>query len=126
MDKQSSSIFGQTPLFEERLMAFVIDFVISFGLSLFPKIGWIFGLMYFLLKDSLYFNKGQSFGKRIMKLQVVTEPGHENLIKYPQKSIVRNLILLIPILNLVECYYFLFRTKRLGEIWSETAVERSH
>lgn len=103
------------------MMAFFIDCIIAFGLAMFPKIGWIFGLMYFLLKDALYFNKGQSFGKKIMKIKVCTS-ANESLVNYPQKSIIRNLILLIPILNLVEIYYFLFRSKRLGDVWSETSV----
>ena len=106
-------------------MAFVIDCAIAFGLGMFPKIGWIFGVIYFLLKDSLYFTKGQSFGKKIMKIQVVSDHKNEPLINYPQKSLIRNLILLIPILNLVEIYFFLLRTKRLGEIWSETSVVSS-
>jgi len=122
MVKKLFKAFGQLPLFEERMMAFFIDCVISFGLGMFPKIGWIFGLIYFLLKDSLYFNKGQSFGKQIMKIRVVCTSTNESLINYPQKSIIRNLILLIPFLNLVEIYFFLFRTKRLGDIWSETSV----
>lgn len=122
MVKKLFKAFGQIPLFEERLMAFFVDCAISFGLSMFPKIGWIFGLIYFLLKDSLYFNKGQSFGKKIMKIKVVYTSTNESLINYPQKSIIRNLILLIPFLNLVEIYFFLFRPQRLGDLWSETSV----
>lgn len=122
MKKQTSAAFGQIPLFEERMIAFFIDSVIVFGLSMFPKIGWMFGLMYFLLKDALFFAGGQSFGKKLMKIQAVSNLRQEPLVSHPQKSLIRNIILLIPILNLLEIYLFLFRTQRLGEKWSETSV----
>nr|WP_321453009.1 RDD family protein [uncultured Carboxylicivirga sp.] len=113
---------GRTNLFYPRLLAYGIDMVIVIGLCLFPRIGWIFGLIYFLFKDAMPFTKGQSYGRRLFRIRLVKLPNMESVEKYPEKSIIRNIILLIPILNIYEVYLFLFQDQRLGEKWSETVV----
>lgn len=113
---------GQTHLFTERLLAFIIDLSIVLGLSLFPRIGWLFGLIYFLFKDSMGLLKGQSFGRRLFKIKVVSKEEGESLINNPNKALIRQIVLLVPVLNLIELFYFLFRQERLGARWSSTTV----
>jgi len=111
----------QAPL-PERILAAIIDLAIVAGLCLFPRIGWIFGIFYFLLRDSLSILKGQSFGKKLMKIQVITLPDQETLVKYPQKSLIRGIIFLIPILNLVDIWFLFATGIRLADRWAQTAV----
>nr|WP_321412642.1 RDD family protein [uncultured Carboxylicivirga sp.] len=113
---------GKTANFYPRLFAFGIDLIIAIGISLFPRIGWIFGLIYFLFKDAMPFTKGQSYGRRLFKIKLVKNPHDESVEKYPEKALIRNIIFLIPILNLYEILLFLFAEQRLGEKWSETKV----
>ncbi len=106
-------------------MAFAIDIVICIGLSLFPRIGWMFGLFYFLLRDSLPFNGGQSYGRRLFNIKVVQSLDSSSLLGKHEKSLMRHISLLIPIFNLIELYYFFFKPMRFGESWSETIITNS-
>lgn len=114
--------FGQTEYFVERLLAGLIDLTIALGLSLFPRIGWIFGLIYFLFKDCLPFSKGQSFGRRLFNIQVKTIGDYASLVGKPDKALIRQVVFFIPILNVIELLLFLFKKKRFGDKWSETEV----
>lgn len=116
---------GQTNFFYPRVLAYGVDLIITIGLSLFPRIGWIFGLIYFLFKDAMPFNNGQSYGRRLFKIRLVNSHDEQSLVKTPEKSLIRHIILLIPLLNLYELYLFLFSKSRLGEKWSETKVVSS-
>ncbi|MCG8578978.1 MAG: RDD family protein [Bacteroidales bacterium] len=113
---------GKTALFTERILAASIDLSIVLGLSLFPRIGWLFGLIYFLFKDSLGILKGQSFGRRLFKIKVISLEDGNDLIAKPDKALIRQIVLLVPILNLIEVFYFFFRDERLGAKWSSTTV----
>lgn len=114
--------FASTSLFWDRLMAFCIDLVITLGLAMFPRIGWIFGLIYFLFKDSMPFTNGQSYGRKLLKIRLVKSFDESSCINAPEKSLIRNIVLLVPILNLFEIFSFFFCRHRLGEQWSETKV----
>ena len=118
--------FGQAVFFTERILAAVIDVSITFGLTLFPRIGWIFGLIYFLFKDCLPFTNGQSFGRRLFNLKVVHIKDGSSLVGNPDKALIRQIIFFVPILNLIEVYYFLFRKKRKAELWSETEIVKTN
>ncbi len=113
---------GQTTLFTERILAGIIDYSIVLGVSLFPRIGWLFGLIYFLFKDSLGFLNGQSFGRRLFKIKVVSVTEHSDLANKPDKALIRQIVFLVPVLNLIELYYFLFADERLGAKWTDTTV----
>jgi uncharacterized RDD family membrane protein YckC len=111
----------QAPL-AERVIAAVIDIVIVAGLCLFPRIGWIIGLAYHLMRDSLPFLKGQSCGKRLMQMQVIMLPEQESLVNNPEKSIVRGIVSLVPVLNLIDIWFLFTTGYRLADRWAETAV----
>lgn len=106
----------------ERITAAVIDLVIVGILMLFPRIGWIFGVLYHLTRDSIPLLGGQSFGKKLLRIKVITLPNQESLIKYPEKSVIRGLVSLIPILNIIDIWYLFSKGRRLADIWSQTTV----
>jgi len=108
----------------ERIIAALIDIIIAIGLGFFPKIGWMIGIIYHLTRDSMPFLNGQSFGKHLMQIKVITLPQKKSLTKYPEKSIIRGLVMLIPILNLIDLWYFISAGYRLADKWTETTVIR--
>lgn len=109
----------------ERLLAGAVDIVIALLISLFPKIGWMFGLIYLLAKDSLSFLNGQSFGKKLFNLRTIALPHYASLTGWPEKSIIRGLVQIIPILNLIDLYYLITQKIRIADRWAETRVIRN-
>jgi uncharacterized RDD family membrane protein YckC len=106
----------------ERIIAAIIDIIIVAILCLFPRIGWLVGIIYHLTRDSLPFLKGQSFGKHLLHLKVVTLPKQESLVNYPEKSIIRGLVMLIPVLNIIDFWFLYHKGQRLADIWAQTTV----
>lgn len=106
----------------ERFIAALIDFVIVCGLCMFPRIGWMFGLIYHLTRDALPFLGGQSFGKKLMHLKVVAQPNNSPLTASPEKSVIRGIVFLIPGLNLIDIVYLYTKGQRLADKWAETEV----
>ena len=113
-----------TAPFTERIIAAVIDIIIVIGLCFFPRIGWMIGIIYHLTRDSMPFLNGQSFGKHLMQIKVIALPQKTSLTNYPEKSIIRGLVMLIPILNIIDVWYFLSKGYRLADQWAETTVVR--
>ncbi len=79
-----------------RVVAALIDGVISYVISFIPVVGAIIGAVYMLLKDGLF--EGQSVGKKVMNIQVITEHG----IKADfGASARRNVIFALPIIIMI-------------------------
>ena len=110
------------PSLKERFMAFLIDMAIVLVLCLIPKTGWIFGLIYFLGRDAMPSLKGQSIGKKVFKIRILTTGTHETLDINPDRSVTRGLILLIPVVNIIDIFMLLTRGRRLADKWTETEV----
>lgn len=89
---------------------------------MFPRVGWMFGLIYHLTRDSLPFLNGQSFGKKLMRLKVVRIPELLPLTGSPEKSVIRGVVFLIPLLNLIDIWHLLTKGQRLADKWAETTV----
>ncbi|MBN2164671.1 MAG: RDD family protein [Marinilabiliaceae bacterium] len=106
----------------ERMIALMLDSISVFILSLFPLWGCFFGIAYFLLKDALPFLNGQSIGKYFMGLKVVNKESLTPITKDYKKSIIRGVVLLIPILNIIDIYRYLTIGERLADKWAETVV----
>ena len=106
----------------ERITAAIIDLIIAVGLCFFPRVGWMFGLIYHLMRDALPFLKGQSFGKHLLKIKTVALPQNESLTAYPEKSVIRGLVTLIPIVNLIDLWFLFSKGKRLADKWAHTDV----
>ncbi|WP_010664193.1 RDD family protein [Marinilabilia salmonicolor] len=121
-DKQL--LWEKVPL-SERLMAGLVDIVIAVLISLFPKIGWMFGVIYLLAKDSLSFLNGQSFGKKIFNLRTIALPHYASLSGWPEKSIIRGLVQIIPVLNIIDLYQLITQKVRIADKWAETRVIRN-
>jgi uncharacterized RDD family membrane protein YckC len=131
---------NQTSLLK-RIFAKFIDFcVLIFFDTVFPKVlGTLIGLLYFLLKDSFF--SGQSLGKKVMHLKVVSSEDLTKSCTFKQ-SVLRNSLFsflfftLIPFwgwilvfllgfpICLIELY--LMRTRpngiRIGDLFAETIV----
>ncbi len=111
------------PLIIERIVAFALDITICLILNIIPVIGWIAGLLYFLLKDSLPFTNYGSFGKHIYKLSVIDLTSKEVKSRIQiEKSIIRSLVILIPIINIIDIIQFLNTGRRLADEWTTAEV----
>jgi len=127
---------GSPPPFNTRVIAMLIDCVVVIGINitltmLLPgfatKIAWLAGVAYMLLRDSMPFLGGQSIGKKAMKIRAVTLDD-KPLTGNWEKAVIRNLILVIPPLGLIELFILLTREdkpdrgRRLGDEWAKTKV----
>ena len=126
-------------LLRKRFYAFFIDFIISAFIFALPYLFFILEpfspefqipkslqpvatiLLFYISKLYLIFRdcpfKG-SIGKRILKLDLLTEDGSKNVSV--KKSILRNITMLILI---VEIFYYLIYKKRIGDKLAHTKVE---
>lgn len=78
MEEQAPQTNTQTtPEFQTRAIAFLIDSVIAYAISLIPVIGGLIGGAYMLLRDGLTldFANGRSIGKHLMKIKPVRVDG---------------------------------------------------
>lgn len=122
--------------FNPRVVAALIDLGVGLGVmfGLFWPLpdfaDWLAplaGMAYFVTRDSLHFLGGQSVGKKAMKLKVGTLDG-QSLVGNWQAALIRNGILLIPLVALLELYILLSREngagrgRRLGDEWAKTRV----
>lgn len=110
------------PPLQKRLFAFLVDAVIVAVLVLIPKVGWIFGLIYFLGKDAMPSLKGQSVGKKLFNIRILTTGTNEPLYLHPRRSVTRGLILLIPVVNVIDILRLMVKGERLADKWTETHV----
>lgn len=119
-----------------RIIAALIDMLVAAGITILgllvlpdflSKIVWLAGMAYMITRDSLSFLGGQSVGKKVMNIRVVTQDG-QPLTGNWEKAAIRNAILVIPFLNLVELAVLLMRDnqsergRRLGDDWAKTKV----
>jgi uncharacterized RDD family membrane protein YckC len=122
--------------FNARVLAVLIDVVVMIGLQISvsfflpgfaSRIAWLVGLAYLVTRDSLAFLGGQSIGKKVMKLKVVTVDG-KSLVNNWEPALIRNGVLAIPFFAVVELIVLLIREdkpergRRLGDEWGKTKV----
>jgi uncharacterized RDD family membrane protein YckC len=130
------SPFQGVASFNARFVAAAIDLVVALSLmaatvSILPgsptRLGWLVAVAYFLTRDSLPLLDGQSVGKKALRLKAVTS-ADLSLVGNWQAGAVRNLILVIPPLQLLEIFMLLTREdgpergRRLGDEWAKTRV----
>jgi hypothetical protein len=115
----------QDPQYIERMVAFALDLIISLVLSIIPTLGWLLGFGYFFLKDALPMTRHDSFGKHIYKLYLSDASTGERIEKGRyEKSMIRSLILLVPIINIIDIVHFLTYGNRLADEWTNTMVRK--
>lgn len=134
-DDEDVQISGFAP-FNTRATAAVIDCIVSFGITMTltwvlpgfaSKLAWLTGMAYLIVRDSLPFLGGQSIGKKAMKIKAVTMDD-KSLSGNWEAAVLRNLILVIPLMGLVEIFILLTREdkpergRRLGDEWAKTKV----
>jgi uncharacterized RDD family membrane protein YckC len=131
-DDDEDEVPGSEASFETRALAGLIDLFVAGGLSfvasrIHPSLGMIACIGYVLVRDALPFMDGHSLGKRIMKIKAVTLEG-KSLSGDWAASIVRNLLLAIPVVGLIEVVVLFNRKdkggslRRLGDEWAKTKV----
>ena len=106
-----------------RILAYIIDALITGAFSIVPIVGWIVGLAYMLMRDALPFLDGQSIGKKAMGIRAVTSDGQSLNGNYGP-ALIRNIVLFIPFFPLVELIVMLTNPNklRLGDQWAKTKV----
>ena len=110
-------------LAQKRILAWLIDFLIVMAFALlFQRPGWLAGGAYMLLRDAM-FNNGQSIGKRLMRLQVVVGP--DRLRCRVPNSVIRNLLWVIPLVNVVAALAGLYylSSDRAGRHWGDRLAD---
>jgi len=105
-----------------RFFAFLIDIAIALFLCMIPKVGWMIGLIYFLGRDAMPALKGQSVGKKLFGIRILTTGTHEPLHLHPRRSVTRGLILLIPVVNIIDILRLVVKGHRLADKWTDTYV----
>ncbi len=107
-----------------RIIAVLIDGLLSGIVSLVPIVGWIAAIAYNLTRDALPFLDGQSLGKKAMKLRAVDAETGKPLTNQWGPSIVRNIVLFIPFFAIVELIVLASNKngQRLGDQWAKTRV----
>lgn len=106
-----------------RIVAMIIDFMVSGACWFIPFVGWFAGFAYILTRDALSFLDGQSVGKKAMGLRAVTEDG-QPLTNNWGPCLIRNIVLYIPFFALIELIVLVTNDKglRLGDQWAKTQV----
>ncbi|WP_045966722.1 RDD family protein [Flavobacterium sp. 316] len=89
------------------------------GMSWLIYIVYILQLGYILFKDALF--GGQSIGKKIMKYKAVKEDG-SSLDGDFMTSLMRNVTIAVPLLNLFEAFLVITDKPRLGDNIAKTKV----
>ena len=107
-----------------RIVAYLIDIVLTAVVSIIPFVGWIAGLAYMLTRDALPFLDGQSIGKKVMKLRAVSAEDDQPLTNNWGPAIIRNIVLFIPLFPVVELIVLLTNDQKLplGDQWAKTRV----
>jgi uncharacterized RDD family membrane protein YckC len=76
-----------------------------------------------LVRDALPFLDGQSIGKKAMKTRAVLEDSGAPITNDYKSSVLRNILLFIPIVSLVDALFiFGDERKRLGDKLAKTTV----
>lgn len=117
----------------QRVLAFLIDAIAVSVVG--GLIGGILGnnngaisslisIGYFLTRDALPFLDGQSLGKKVLNLRAIDANTGEALTGNWATSAIRNISVVVPILNFIEMFVLLFGKdgNRLGDGWAKTTV----
>ena len=132
---------------QKRVFAKVIDLllVVFLGRTPLGGAGSVIGFIYSIVADSFSFKhtQGQSLGKRILKIRVVSGSGHQSRVARLKTSVVRNapvgivtFLMIIPVwgwilslligvpLFLIELSLMIKadRHQRLGDVMAESVV----
>lgn len=104
----------------ERVIALALDLIICLTLAIIPMFGPGLSLLYFLIRDGLPVKQKSGFGKSIYNLHVVSAGTRR---RAPiGRIVVRNVMLLVPLLNLYDIWCFVSTGERLADKWTNTEI----
>lgn len=122
-EKEQDYIVGHplaTPM--DRVLAGLIDWLLIALVSA-TGFGAVIGLAYLLTKEALPPFDGQSIGKKILRIQVVDNDSYVPIKNRYEKSLIRNISLLIPVFQFIDALMiFSSDRKRFGDQWANTIV----
>ena len=110
------------PQWLEREISFVVDMIVCLTIAIFPMYGGLLALVYFLFRDVLPIGARMSIGKSVYRLKVVDADVAKPQTPSLKRIFVRNVVSLIPFVNLYDLYLFLLNGERLADQWSDTKV----
>jgi len=111
----------------QRFAAGAVDIVITFScIYLIPIIGALLSVAYYLNKDALPFLKGQSVGKKLFQIRVITKDDHSSIEGSYSISILRSITIFIPLFNFFETVVLLVGQDRFGDKWAGTIVVKDN
>lgn len=103
----------------DREAAALVDLIFSFTLATLPGIsGSVAGVAYFLFRDG----RGNGMGKRLYGLETVRSADGRRASW--RMAMLRNLLLLVPLFNLVDMWRFFVNGRRLTDEWLGTDVRK--
>jgi uncharacterized RDD family membrane protein YckC len=123
----------------ERMLAFIIDYVVAFAIFFIPYAGPFLSFFYLIFRDGIKFFGNKSIGKKIMGIKVINDHTHtanlwtsfkRNIIFLPNILLVlpynlKYSVLLLNILLILIEVYFLYTSsdsQRLGDNLANTVV----
>jgi uncharacterized RDD family membrane protein YckC len=124
----------------ERMLAFLIDYLIAFALFFIPYAGPVLSFLYLIFRDGIKLLGNKSIGKKIMKIRAINDCTHtpatlwisfkRNLIFLPNILLVlpynmKYAVLMLNFLLLLIEVYFLYTSsdsQRLGDNIADTIV----
>lgn len=112
----------------DRLVAGLLDFIIVlclFKIAMF--LGLTIGLAYWFLRDAIPGMNGQSLGKKLMKIKVLSAR-NQPLVNDYKAAALRQVSNIVPLLNLYEVYLLVTSPKyqRFGDQLTQTTVVREY
>ena len=113
----------------DRFLGGLIDWLVVIAVSYLLRgiLGWqltyLISTAYILIRDAIPFLDGQSIGKKVMKTRSVLEDSGQPTTNDYKTSLLRNILLFIPIVSLVDALFiFGDERKRLGDKLAKTIV----
>jgi uncharacterized RDD family membrane protein YckC len=113
----------------DRFLGGLIDWLVVIAVSYLLRgiLGWqltyLISTAYILVRDAIPFLDGQSIGKKVMKTRSVLEDSGQPTTNDYKTSLLRNILLFIPIVSLVDALFiFGDERKRLGDKLAKTIV----
>ena len=110
----------------ERFLASFLDVIVAGVPAFIPVAGWIWAILYIWTKDALPFLGGQSVGKKVVGLRVVSLETGKPIKGDYGAAITRQLSLAIPFFGFVDaCMVFSSERRRFGDKWAKTVVVKN-
>jgi uncharacterized RDD family membrane protein YckC len=107
----------------ERFFASLLDGFVAGVPAFIPIVGWLWAILYYFTKDALPFLGGQSIGKKVLGIRVVSAETGKPIKGSYAAAITRQLSLTIPFFGFVDaCMVLSADRRRFGDKWAKTVV----